>query len=193
MIIESIVSTLDDRGQINFAPMGVVWGESTLTIKPFKTTTTYRNLVTTRAAVVNLTDNVLIFAQAALSDASFAHLPARHVLGFILEDVCSYREVVVEAVDDAAERAEIRCRVVGAGRLRDFLGFNRGKNAVVEATILATRLDRLGSDQVQAAFRDYAVIVDKTGGEQERAAMAYLWNYVTDRCGEARGRREERA
>ncbi len=181
MIIESIVCTIDDQGRINFAPMGVVWGEPILIIRPFKTTTTYRNLITTRQAVVNITDNVLIFARAAVSDASFPHFPAPHVRGAVLEDACSYREVVVEAVDDVPERAEVRCRVVGSGRLRDFLGFNRGKNAVIEAAILATRLDWIGSERVKAAFREYDEIVKKTGGEQEHEAMAYLWSYVSDK------------
>lgn len=178
MIIESIVSTMDEEGRVNFAPMGVVWGESELTIRPFKDTTTYRNLMATRQAVVNLTDNVLIFAVTALSEASFAHFPAPHVRAAVLEDACSYREVVVEMVDDAPERAEVHCRVVGSGRLRDFLGFNRGKHAVIEAAILATRLHLLGHERIEAAFREYDEIVKKTGGEQEREAMAYLWEYV---------------
>jgi hypothetical protein len=178
VIIESIVSTVDEQGRVNFAPMGVVWGETDLIIRPFKDTTTYRNLIATREAVVNLTDNVLIFVMTAVSDASFPHFPAPHVRGAVLEDACSYREVVVEAVDDTSERAEVRCRVVGSGRLRDFLGFNRGKNAVIEAAILATRLNLIGRERVTTAFREYDEIVRKTGGEQEREAMAYLWNYI---------------
>ncbi len=182
MIIESIVSTLDTDGQVNLAPMGVVWGDDTLTIRPFKTTTTYRNLMSSRQAVVNITDNVLIFAQAAVSNASFPYLPAPHVRGVILQDACVFREVAVEKVDDTAERAEVLCRVVGSGRLRDFLAFNRGKNAVIEAAILATRLDLYGCERVRAAFREYEELVNKTGGEQEHAALAYLWDYIATRC-----------
>ncbi len=180
MIIESIVSTVDGAGRVNLAPMGVVWGEDTLTIRPFKTTTTYLNLVSTRQAVVNITDNVLIFAQTAVSDANFPYIPAAHIQGVILQDACLYREVEVETVDDVGDRALVYCRVVGSGRLRDFLAFNRGKNAVVEAAILATRLHLLGAERVKDAFHEYEEIVNKTGGEQEHQAMAYLWSYVAN-------------
>jgi hypothetical protein len=158
--------------------MGVVWGEDRLIIRPYRTTTTYRNLVATGQAVVNLTDNVLIFAQAAVSDAEFPCFPASVVRGVILADACAFREVIVEAIDDGTERATVTCRVVRSGRLRDFLGFNRGKNAVIEAAILATRLRWLGRETVLAEFKRLADIVVRTGDEPEKAAMTFLEEYV---------------
>lgn len=178
MIIESIVSTLDQENRVNFAPMGVLWGEETLVIKPYKDTTTYRNLVSTGQAVVNITDNVLIFVKSALSDVPLAHFPAPHVRGVVLEEACYYYEVVVEKINAVPERAEVLCQVVGQGRLRDFLGFNRGKNAVLEAAILATRLHLYGQQKVLTAFQQYNEIIAKTGGEQEKEAMQYLVDYV---------------
>ena len=61
MIIETIFSTVDERGQPNFAPMGVVWGEEELAVRPFRQTQTCRNLLATGYGVVNLTDDVLAF------------------------------------------------------------------------------------------------------------------------------------
>jgi hypothetical protein len=178
MIIETIFSTLDATGQPNFAPMGVVWGETEMTVRPFRDTTTCRNLVTTGYGVANVTDNVLSFAHSALSPVQFPHFPARHVPGVVLEEACCWRELEVITVGGSDERAEIRCRVVGQGRQRDLLGFNRGKNAVIEAAILATRLHLHSQSEVWAAFQRYDEIVAKTGGEQEREAMQYLHNYV---------------
>ena len=57
MIIESIVTTVDADGRVNCAPMGVEWGEDVITLKPFLDTTTFRNVVATEAAVVNLIDD----------------------------------------------------------------------------------------------------------------------------------------
>jgi len=54
VILETIVTTLDPAGAINFAPMGVEWGEEIIVLKPFLATSTFRNLLTTRTAVVNL-------------------------------------------------------------------------------------------------------------------------------------------
>jgi hypothetical protein len=60
------------------------------------------------------------------------------------------------------------------GRLRDFFGFNRAKHAVVEAAILATRTQILPAAEIEAEYRRLAVLVDKTGGEQEHTAFAFL-------------------
>ena len=78
MIIETIITTLDTDGAVNIAPMGVEWtgGDDAPVLKPFLETVTYRNLVATRAAVVNLVDDVRVFARAAISNPSYAVLPA---------------------------------------------------------------------------------------------------------------------
>ena len=57
-MIQSIVTTVDADGRVNCAPMGGKWGEDMIVLKPFLDTATYRNVVATRAAVVNLTDDV---------------------------------------------------------------------------------------------------------------------------------------
>ena len=91
MIIESIVTTLDGQGSANFAPMGVEWGEQEIVVKPYRETTTYRNLLATGEAVVNLVDDVLYFVKGALSSPSFPASPAREVRGLVLDAACSWR------------------------------------------------------------------------------------------------------
>lgn len=176
--IEVIFSTLDEDGQPNFAPMGVTWGEKELIVRPFRNTDTCRNLVATGCSVANVTDNVLLFAQSALSDPVFPHFDARQVRSVVLKDVCYWHELIVTEVGGDDRRAEIRCRVVGQGWQRDFLGFSRAKNAVIEAAILATRLHLRDHAEVQDEYRRYQEIVDKIGGDQEREAMRYLRDYV---------------
>jgi hypothetical protein len=68
--------------------------------------------------------------------------------------------------------------VVHGGWLRDFFGFNRAKHAVVEAAILATRTDFLPLDEIEAEYRKLKVLVDKTGGDQEQRAFAFLREHV---------------
>ena len=93
MIIESVLTTMDTRGAINFAPMGVEWGEDEIVIKPFLETTTFQNLEATRAAVINLTDDVMLFAQGAIANVQLPAVPATVVRGVVLEAACSWREV----------------------------------------------------------------------------------------------------
>lgn len=178
MIIECIVTTLDEAGAVNVAPMGVEWGEETLVVKPFLETTTYRNLVRSRAAVVNLTDDVLVFAQGAIANPQVRTRPAGRVRGVVLEDACSWREVEVRSVDATPPRARIEAAVVEHGWRREFLGFNRARNAVLEAAILATRTHLLPPQQIRDELARLQVIVDKTAGPRELEAMALLVSHV---------------
>lgn len=181
MIIESIVTTLDDHGRVNIAPMGVEWDDDVLVIKPFLDTTTFRNVIATRAAVVNLTDDVLIFARTAIGTATFPTHPAARVKGVVLDAACSWREIEVASIDATPPRSRIETRVVHHGTQREFLGFNRARNAVLEAAILSTRTHILPVDQIMGDFERLQVIVDKTAGPREREAMAILTAYVRDK------------
>lgn len=178
MIIESIVTTLNEAGWANFAPMGVTIGDGEILIRPFTDSATCRNLVATGAAVVNLTDNCRLFAESAISSPQFPTFPAELVPGLALTDACSYYECSVIHADTASERATFRCKTIKKGVLREFIGFNRARNAIIEAAILATRIRFLGVPQILEEYRRLAEIVQKTGGEQEAQAMQYLQNYV---------------
>ena len=68
--------------------------------------------------------------------------------------------------------------VVDHGRLRDFFGFNRAKHAVIEAAILATRIQWLDAAHIRSEFERLAVLVEKTGGRQEHSAFAFLQQFM---------------
>ena len=181
MIIETIVTSTGPDGTINFAPMGVEWEEDALVLKPFLETTTFRNVSHSRAAVVNLTDDVLLFARAALSNPQFPAVPAEVVRGVGLEAACSWREVEVVRVDDSPPRSRIETRVVHRGFRREFLGFIRARHAVLEATILATRTHLIPAEQIREELARLQIIVDKTAGPREQEAMAFVTEYVRGR------------
>ena len=181
MIIETIVTTMDSHGAINFAPMGVEWGDETIVLKPFLETTTFRNLSATGAAVINLTDDVMLFAQGAISSPQFPSLPASVIHGAVLEAACSWRELEVVHIDATPPRSRIETRVVHRGVRREFIGFNRARHAVLEAAILATRTHLLPAEQIREEFARLQVIVDKTAGPREREAMELLTQYVRSR------------
>ena len=181
MIIESIVTSMAADGTINFAPMGVEWGEPTLVLKPFLETTTFRNVRETRVAVVNITDDVMLFARAAISSPEYPWVPATVVRGAVLEAACSWRELEVVTIDDTPPRSRIEARVIHRGFRREFIGFNRARFAVLEAAILATRTHLLPADEIRADFARLQVIVDKTAGPREQEAMAMLTEYVRRR------------
>jgi hypothetical protein len=181
-ILEGIVTTVSPNGAVNVAPMGPRVDEAmtSFLLRPFRTARTYQNLKEHGEGVLHVTDDVLLLARAALGpvDPAPEFLRAVHVRGFVLKDACRYYEFRVRTIDDSEERSRIEVDVVHTGRLRDFFGFNRAKHAVVEAAILATRTDFLPLDDILAEYRKLAVIVDKTGADQEQQAFAFLREHV---------------
>ncbi len=183
MIIETIITTKDAAGLVNIAPMGVEWGDTEIVVKPFLETTTFRNLVATRVAVIHLTDDALLFARAAVSTVTTDDVPvepARVVDGVVLRDTCSWRELRVRAIDDTPPRARIVADVVHRELRREFLGFNRARHAVLEAAILATRTHLLPPDEIRAEVARLRVIVGKTAGARERDAMHFLESRIDE-------------
>ena len=177
-IVETVTTTLNPDGTVNCAAMGVEWGDEMIVIKPYRPTRTLRNLRATGAAVVNLTDDILLFTQAALGDPHPPTRPASAVDGAVLADACSWREVSVEAIDDSGPRARVSTRVVGRGAGREFLGLNRARYAVLEASIVASRARWLPPTEISAELERLQVLVDKTAGPREREAMELVRRHL---------------
>jgi uncharacterized protein len=178
VIIETIVTTIDADGVVNCAPMGVEWAEDLIVLKPFLDTATFRNVSATRRAVVNLTDDVRVFARAAISNPEYPTVPATVVRGAVLVNCCAWRELEVRSIDATPPRSRIETAVVHREVIREFIGFNRAAHAVLETAIYSTRLHLLEPALVESEVARLQVIVDKTAGEREREAMALLTAHI---------------
>jgi hypothetical protein len=184
-LIETVMTTTGSDGVVNCAAMGVRWGEHELVFWPFEATRTLRNLHFRGEAVVHLTDDVLLFVEAALGHPRPVMRPASAIAGSVIEEANAWREVVVTEIapsGDGSPRSRVTARVVAGGTgAREPLGLCRARHAAVEASILASRLRWLGGERVTAELARLQVLVDKTAGPRERAAMAYVRRYVADR------------
>src|SRR5882672_3640304 len=93
-LLEGIVTTLNDDGSPHIAPMGPIVDTTftRLLLRPFRTSTTYRNLKRTRVGVLHVTDDVDLFARAAVGQLTELPrlLPATAVNGVILTDACRW-------------------------------------------------------------------------------------------------------
>lgn len=185
MILEGIVTSVSPEGRLNIAPMGPEIGAdpglNRFELRPYRSSTTFQNLKGQGAGVFHVTDDVLLLAQAAIGapiEPEPELLEARSVAGWILAGACRYYEFRVVDLDVRADRARIAAETVAAGRIRDFLGFNRARHAVVEAAILATRVSILPRDEILADLGRLAVLVSKTGGAVEDKAFRLLHEYV---------------
>lgn len=183
MILEGIVTSRDQRGELNIAPMGpLVNDELThLILRPFQTSRTFSNLKETGYGVFHVVDNVLLLAKAAIGqlDEIPETFPAEQIPGEILESACRWYEFQIDSIDETNERTVMQASVVHSGRIRDYFGLNRAKHAVLEAAILATRTHLIEQDQLQAQYRHLAEIVQKTAGPDEQTAFDLLEEYIS--------------
>jgi hypothetical protein len=189
MILEGLVTTLAADGAMNLAPMGpeVDDGDVRLErflLRPFKATTTYRNLMNHPEGVLHVTDDALLLARAAMGAIDASRLPVRAasvVRGAVLTSCCRYHEfrvVASEGEDRGGLRAVLVAETVASGRLREWFGLNRARHAVVEAAILATRVGIVPIGEIRDELKRLSVPVDKTGGAAERAALELLKGHV---------------
>lgn len=182
MILEGLVTTIDADGRVNLAPMGPQVGADLrqLVLRPYQTSTTYGNLKRHGVGVFHVTDDVELLARAAVKQA--APLPPLAACSAVdvprLADVCRWFAFRVGSLDDSQPRTTIVAEVVERGTVREFLGFNRGKHAVVEAAILATRVGLLEPQFMAQEYARLRVLVEKTGGPSERRAFDFLQDYI---------------
>ncbi|QDU89894.1 hypothetical protein Pla175_32910 [Pirellulimonas nuda] len=183
-VLEGLVTTVNPDGSPHVAAMGplVSAGFDRFVLRPFRTSTTCQNLLRTGRCVAHVSDDVELIARAALHQLEAA--PAMHATpsgdGFILASACRWFALRVASGPIAAddERPRMDCVVLDSGRLRDFFGLNRAKHAVIEATILATRLQFISCEEVLAEMERLAPLVEKTGGAAERRAWGMVEAYV---------------
>ena len=181
-ILEGIVTTRDSSGHTNVAPMGPIVDPrmESLLLRPFQSSQTYRNLKQCGRGVFHITDDVELIARAAIdrleAPPTLIRLP--HLDVVVLEACCRWYAFEVTRIDDQQPRTRIDCRILEAGRRRDFLGFNRAKHAVLEATIAVTRIGIIPDPEIEEELRRCRLIVDKTAGPQERRALEILSDFV---------------
>ena len=180
MIWESIVTTQGRDGLVHVAPFGVTEDERGLSIAPFRPSVTLDNLESTGVAVINVTDDVRVFAGCLTGRRDWPTRPAHTVVGRILEGALAHREVRVVDRDDDATRPRFRLIVVHEEIHAPFRGFNRAQAAVVEAAILVSRLHMLPPEKIASEIAYLEIAVEKTAGPREREAWGWLMQRIAD-------------
>lgn len=193
MILECLVTTQDGAGQTNVAPMGprfaadFNWRESTgaaFVLRPFEPSQTLNNLLATGAGVLNFTDDVLLFAQSALKTDTRPKpelLPVHQIAGYGLRDAAEWWEFQVQSTRAYGPRWEVACQVVQVTQRRNLIAFNRAMHAVIEATILATRVELLPAADIREQLRRLEPLIEKTAGQQQLAAWQWVLEWLHQR------------
>ena len=182
MIIEGLCTTTNPDGSTNIAPMGPIVNDelTSFLFRPFQSSATFHNLQTTRCGVFHVTDDVGIIARAAIGTLTETPrlIPAQSVDGQILASACRWYEFDVISIDDSQPRSEIRTELKHTGTLREFWGYNRARHAILEASILATRLQLLKAEEVRKQMERLQVIVDKTANDADKETFQHIVSFI---------------
>ncbi|MDQ2104111.1 DUF447 domain-containing protein [Azospirillum isscasi] len=182
-IRETIITSCDAAGNVHVAPMGATVTETGYVLAPFRPSRTLDNLLATRCAVVNFTDDVRVFAGCVTGRRrGWPTVPAERIRGAVLAAALAHEEVEVAAVEDDGVRPRLECRPVHRVTHRPFRGFNRAQAAVVEGAILVSRLHLLPSEKIDREIDYLSIAIGKTAGPVELEA----WGWLLDRIAEHR-------
>lgn len=183
MIFETIVVTRSANGEAQITPLGIREQDGLTVLAPFRPSTTLDNLLATRCATVNLTDDVRVFAGCLTGRRAWPLAASEQIGTPRLDGALTHRELDVVRVEDDELRPRVFCRVVVQRAHAPFLGFNRAQAAVIEAAILVSRLPMLSPDKIDAEREYLRIAIDKTAGPAEREA----WGWLMERIDAYRG------
>jgi len=159
-------------------PFGIRMQDGLVVISPYKPSTTLQNILTSGQAVLNLTDDVRIFAGALVGRQVWSLLPAEKVAGYRLADTLAHKELKLVKVEDDLVRPQLFLEVVHEVQHAPFQGFNRAQAAVIELAVLVSRLKRLPMEKIQQEMDYLWIAIEKTAGERELEAWSWLVEVV---------------
>lgn len=178
LIVETIVTTKNAKGEVHIAPLGLIAEGVNWVMAPFRPSRTLDNLREVPFAVASHTDDVRVFAGNLTGRKDWATRPAEKVDGAVLENAVSHWELSVDRVTEDDQRPRFSCRLVHAASHRPWGGFNRAQAAVLECAVLVSRLKMLPVDKIEAELKYLEIAVSKTAGEREQEAWGWLMERI---------------
>ena len=175
-ISEVIVTTLSKDGVPNAAPIGLHCKDGRLFFRLFNSKT-LDNILARPVACANIVDDPVLFVHSALSDIEpddFELIEGFPVLKGTLAWIrfeCKCKKVGKIFV---VELSPVSCDIIH----RTVRPINRGFNAVIEASIDATRYVIFKDEKYLERIGYYDKLVNKCGGAREKEAMRLLYELI---------------
>ena len=184
MIFEVIISTINEDGISHVAPMGVSQKADFIVLKPFKPSATLDNILKQKIAVMNIVTDVRVFAAAVTGRSNFNLVALPGGKGFFLKDALSYLTLSLAEIHDDKIRSTLHMNKVNEIHLSSFKGFNRAQAAIIEASVLMSRLDLLSRDKIKQEIKYLEIAISKTAGKKEIQAWEWLMEKYENYCRE---------
>ena len=182
-ISETVVSTGLEFP--NAAPIGIIIKGGKPFVRLFKGTHTWGNVFKEKLLAANVVYDPLLFVRSTFFDlepSEFDYVPARGLNFPILKEAAAW--VVFECVNlrNTDQALVVDLIPIEAGlneeNRKNLPVPNRGFNAVLEATVHATRYQLTGEEKYLELIRHYESLASKCGGEKEKKAMSLLYEVL---------------
>ncbi len=180
MIIETIISTISLTGEPHVTPFGVKYEDDFIVISPYKPSSTLENILASKCAVMNLTDDVRVFAGVLTNRQPWRLMQADNIIAYRLADCLAHVELELVEVHDDATRPQLLMKKIAEFNHQPFAGFNRAQAAVIELAVLVSRLHLLPSEKIQSEMQYLQIAIDKTAGKRELEAWGWLLEKIND-------------
>ena len=175
-ISEVIVTTLSKDGVPNAAPIGLHCKDGRLFLRLFNSKT-LDNILARPVAVANIVDDPVLFVRSALSDIEpdefelIEEIPVlKGALAWIRFECKCRKGEGISVVELTPLSSDIIHRTVKP--------INRGFNAVIEASVDATRYVIFREQKYLDSIGDHDKLVRKCGGAREKEAMRVLYELI---------------
>lgn len=183
-ISEVIVTTMSASGEPNAAPIGIITtineDENEYFVKLYEGSKTLSNVQETNKLAANVTDDAILFVKAAFENLNeshfslFSRFPVLNEANSWIIFECTLIEKNRESGNFLFQLAPIALKI----NRKEVKAINRGRNAVIEAAILATRYvitaDKREKEEIEKMMERYADVVAKCGGRSEKVAFGIL-------------------
>lgn len=176
-VTETVVATKGPSGLFNFAALGLHAG-SQVTARTWGTTRTRRNFSREESGYILFISDPVFFVDAALGIVESEDPIPDDVDAWVLVNVVrqdtgmskgtEWVDWELTPIESSVDRTRVPM-------------INRGVNAVIEASVLASRLDVSAFDEaaLQEQLDYFRGVVDSCGGHRAKEAMDRIDDYIT--------------
>jgi hypothetical protein len=177
-IVETIVTTANEKGEVHIAPLGLIAEGDHWVIAPFKPSRTLDNLRVNPVAAASHSDDVRVFAGCVTGRKSWPLVPTTKIKGGRLEHCLSHWELEVVSVTEDKLRPRFLCRRVHVENHAPWEGFSRAQAAVLELAVLTTRLKMLPPEKIENELKYLEIAISKTAAPREDEAWGWLMEKI---------------
>jgi hypothetical protein len=193
MLYETIVTTCNQDGTPNAAPMGVICkDQDRIVLRLYEGSRTVRNIQREKAFYVNLTRNPILFVQATVENPPFKEFKDENQ-GFSLKkaDASFLAEVIQERQverEDSFKKSILIIVQAQASEImfknyRDIEPVNRALCGIIEALVNLSRMELASpakNKEYLKRMKEISRLVNRVGGTEHQKAMKLVNEVVKD-------------